>query len=175
MSTTALGSWLVPPSMSHYLENLMEHVFVAELLQECAIERHQAVEVLRAEVDDGGYDLVLQAAGIIRHVQLKTRYKAGRARSVQVNANLERHPGGCVVWMLWDVDPSTRRMRMTYRWYGDGPEQPTKPLPARIGRHTSTGAERPNMRILKWGDFQGVGDTGALVDLLFRGPGDDEA
>lgn len=162
-----LGDWLGPPSMSHYRENLLEHVFIAELLQECAFVRHQAVEVLRAEVDDGGYDLVLQMGGIIRHVQLKTRLRMGRARRVQVNANLERHKGGCVVWIFWEVDPSSHRARLTYRWFGDAGMRRTKPLPGTVGRHARGGAERPNIRVLKWGDFEAVDNTAALVVKLF--------
>jgi hypothetical protein len=162
-----LGDWLGPSSRSHYKENLLEHVFIAELLQECAFVRNQAVEVLRAEVDDGGYDLLLQMGDIIRHVQLKTRSKKGRVRRVQVNVNLERHRGGCVVWVFWDVNPSTRRARLTYRWFGNGPTRRTKALPGTVGRHTRGGGERPNMRVLKWGDFEAVPDTAVLVPRLF--------
>ena len=168
-----LGAWLAPTFMSHYRENLLEHVFVAEVLQECAFVRHQKVEVLRAEVDDGGYDLVFQLGDIVRHVQLKTRSKKGRARKVQVNANLEKHLGGCVVWMFWDVDPSTERACLTYRWSGNNPRQRTKSLPDTVGRHTRGGGERPNMRVMKWGDFdppEGTIDTAALVKLLFGPP-----
>jgi hypothetical protein len=93
-----LGWALAVPNMSHYREKLLEHVFISEVLQECFLVRGKHVEVLHAEVDAGGYDLVFQVDTIIRHVQLKTRFKTARPRKVTVNANLEAHRGGCVVW-----------------------------------------------------------------------------
>jgi hypothetical protein len=170
--TQEMGAWLAPPSVSHYRENLLEHVFISEVLQECAFARRQKVEVLRPEVDDGGYDIVLQLGPIIRHVQLKSRFSAAKGRSVPVNANLERHLGGCVVWLFWEVDPDSKRSRLTYRWFGNGPRRRTKALPERAALHPKTGAIRPNVRTLKWGDFEEVPTTSELVVRLFgRAPG----
>jgi hypothetical protein len=165
-----LGARFAAPDMSNYREKLIEHVFIAEVLQECAFVRNQVVEVLHAEVDAGGYDLVLQMGDVIRHVQLKTRFKSAVGRKVIVNANLEQHRGGCVVWMFWDVDPATHRASLTYRWFGDGPRQRTKPLPATVGTNPRGGTTRPNTRVMKWGDFeptQGAVKIGELVTRLF--------
>jgi hypothetical protein len=159
--------------MSNYREKLIEHVFIADLLQECAFVRNQAVEVLHAEVDVGGYDLVLQMGTVIRHAQLKTRFKSARGRKVLVNANLEQHRGGCIIWMFWEVDPETHRAALTYRWYGNGPRQRTKPLPATVGTNPRGGAIRPNTRVMKWGDFEpAIGTLGIdqLVTRLFGRP-----
>lgn len=60
---------------SNFYEQLVEHVFISELLQEVYFRHQKTVEVLRAEVDSSGYDIVLECNGFIRHVQLKTSGK----------------------------------------------------------------------------------------------------
>ncbi len=85
---------------SSFYEQLVEHVFISELLQEAWFRFHRVVEVLRAEVDASGYDIVLECEGILRHVQLKTSRTAARAGSQKVALALGTKPGGCVVWIL---------------------------------------------------------------------------
>jgi hypothetical protein len=40
------------------------------------------VEVLKPEVDDSGYDLVLEANGFVRHVQLKASAQGSKTAKV---------------------------------------------------------------------------------------------
>lgn len=61
VSVPPIGTELAAPGMSRYREKLIEHIFIAEILQECALVRGQVVEILHAEVDDGGYDLVFSS------------------------------------------------------------------------------------------------------------------
>ena len=56
-------------SQSSYQEMLIEHLFTGDLLR-TLWPRH--AEVLKPQVDDGGYDLVVEVGSIIRHIQLKT-------------------------------------------------------------------------------------------------------
>jgi hypothetical protein len=67
-----------PADSSHYAEssareNLIEHVFLGELLRGLLRKNVRDLEVLRPEVDSGGYDLALEFNGLTRHVQLKLR------------------------------------------------------------------------------------------------------
>jgi len=48
-------------------EALIEHIFVAEVLQEAWFAREQLVEVLRSEVDAAGYDIVFECGSMVRH------------------------------------------------------------------------------------------------------------
>src|SRR5438309_11941681 len=81
------------------VEKLIEHLFLAELLQECWFRRRRLVEVLRAEVDAAGYDLILESEGVIRHVQLKASRKGARTSRQTINARLQNRQGGCIVWV----------------------------------------------------------------------------
>jgi hypothetical protein len=66
----------------------MEHVFLGELLRECWFRRRLAVEVIRAEVDAAGYDLILEVDGSIRHLQLKATRKGGATKYQDINRRL---------------------------------------------------------------------------------------
>jgi hypothetical protein len=65
------------PRDARYVENIMEHAFLSETLEHCWFVRHHRVEVIRPDVDAGGYDLVLEANERVRHVQLKSRAAGG--------------------------------------------------------------------------------------------------
>ena len=68
---------------AHFLESglrekVIEHLFVGDLLR-CLWRRgSRDIEVLRAEVDRAGYDLVLESNGVLRQVQLKASYLGAR-------------------------------------------------------------------------------------------------
>jgi hypothetical protein len=105
------------PRDARYVENIMEHAFLSEVLQHCWFIRHHRVEVIRPDVDAGGYDLVLEANGRVRHVQLKS-YSAGGAKGApkMINPRLRDHPDPCVVRISWKPDPETCRVVLRYRY-----------------------------------------------------------
>jgi hypothetical protein len=150
---------------SHYAENLFEHVFIAEVLQECAFVRKQRVEVLRAEVDESGYDLVLSLGKVTRHVQLKASARGGSTKSVMVNEALQEHIGGCVVWMLWSEDED-HRCDFTYRFF----DTEVKPLPSKAAKNRKTKEPKPNMRVVTPSQFETASTVGELASLLFGPP-----
>lgn len=160
-----LKEWLkrVGYEESRTVEKLMEHIFLSEVLQECWFRRRQIVEVLRAEVDAAGYDVVLEAAGRIRHVQLKASRQGGKTSKQTINTKLAARAGGCVVWISYDVDEETGRAELKYRWW----DSETQRLPATVGRNTRTGKERPNTAVLKKSEFELIPDTRTLVERLF--------
>jgi hypothetical protein len=77
-----LGSDLAAPNMSNYSRETDRARLHRRTSPGVCLRRGHAVEVLHAEVGDGGYDLVLQTDGIVRHVQLKARFKSARGRKV---------------------------------------------------------------------------------------------
>src|SRR5437762_13235704 len=87
---------------SSYRENVVEHLFVGELLKHFCNNNKEAVEVLRAEVDSAGYDLALSCGGTLRYVQLKASVEGGRTRHQPISTTLAIHPGACVVWIVVD-------------------------------------------------------------------------
>ena len=150
-------------------EKVLEHLFVGELLRCFWRRREYDVEVLRAEVDKGGYDLVLEGNSVIRHVQLKSSHRTAKTARVDINTALARKPSGCVVWIRFD--PATMELG-PFLWFGGEPGSELPPLGDRVGRHTradSTGRKgvRSSMRTLRRGEFQVLADIDAVADKLF--------
>ena len=90
-----------PPDPAHYSEssareNLIEHVFLGELLRGLWRKNVRDLEVLRPEVDSGGYDLALEFRGLTRHVQLKSSYRGARRADVTASVKLLERPSACI-------------------------------------------------------------------------------
>lgn len=137
---------------SNFYEQLVEHAFISELLQEAWFRYGKTVEVLRSEIDTSGYDLLLECNGVIRHVELKTSGTEARRSFQNINMALAQKPSGCVVWLIREEDESKNRVNLKYLYFGD---VPGKPLPSletfKIAKHTKGDAqgvkkERPLIR-----------------------------
>lgn len=162
-----------PSRDSSFFEKLVEHVFVAEMIQEAAFARGQRLEVSRPEVDMAGYDLLMECGGVIRHVQLKASRKGSRTAVQKVHVDLADKPSGCVVWLEWELDEESSRIVLTgFRFFG---AEPGAPLPSlsgfRIAKHTkgdSTGRkkERPAIRVIPKGKFDALKMPGDLLERL---------
>ncbi len=63
-------------------EKIIEHLFVGDLLR-CLWRRGvRDIEVLRAEVDRAGCDIVLAVGDVTRHVQFKASYRDAKTARV---------------------------------------------------------------------------------------------
>ena len=151
-------------------ENLIEHVFISEILQECWFVREQPIEVLRSEVDAYGYDLVLECNSVIRHVQLKATEKGGSLKKQSVNRILESKPGGCVVWILFRHLSDVGRIQLSYLYFGGKLPLDHMPtlgdMPAKNPRSKTL---RNNIRLLNAKQFDVISTTSELLDRMFGG------
>ena len=119
--------------------------------------------------DRGCFDLVLEANGVMRHVQLKSSHRTAKTSRVTINVALARKPSGCVVWIRFD--PVSMELG-PFLWFGGAPGAPLPPLGDRVGKHTKgdrngVKAERPNIRILNRGEFEVLPSMDAVVLKLF--------
>ncbi|SRR5216684_2073797 len=159
---------------SHYLqsslrEKLLEHLFIGELVQELWKRGRRDIEILRAEIDFAGYDLVLECNGVLRHVQLKSSHRTAKTRDVKVNLSLSKKPHGCVIWVKFDE--ATLKLG-PFLWFGGPPTQKLPALGDRIARHTKrnrmgTRSLRQNLRVIRRTDFTEVATMSELVAELF--------
>jgi hypothetical protein len=150
-------------------EKIVEHVFAARLLQ-YAWSIDADLEVLRSEVDAAGYDLVLEANSVVRHVQLKATVVGGRRAQVDVHVRLCEKPSGCIVWL----DVTERELEIVgLRWFGGNPGQPLPPVSQfRVAKHTKANTqgiktERPDKRQIPRSAFRSVSDIKSLFVCLF--------
>lgn len=157
---------------SSALEHVLEHIFLSEILQEAWFRRGKVVDVLHTSVDAFGYDVALEMNGIVRHVQLKGRRKAGATSSYKISQLLGERGSGCVVVMLWERNPETDRIDLAYRWFGGPPGTKLPNLGDKIAKHSkgdATGAkkERDAIRVVGLGRFDKPCGIGDLLDKLF--------
>lgn len=155
---------------SVYREQLLEHLLVAELLKHAWLNEGANLEVSKPEIDRAGYDLLLEANGIIRHVQLKTSAHSARTKVQKIHVNLLEKPSGCVIWTIFD--PGTLELG-PFLFFG---ATPGTPLPSisdfRIAKHTKGNAKgektlRVNIRVVPRGKFAVIPTIRELYSQLF--------
>jgi hypothetical protein len=156
--------------LSSYRESLLEHLFAGEVMRYVWLTGLRRLEVLKPQVDDGGYDLVLEAGNVVRHVQLKATFKGSTIKNFKVNLGLAGKPSGCVICMLFDQE--TLSLGPFY-WFGGRPGEKLPDLAKfKTAKHTKGNAqgvkaERPNLRVLPLSAFQRAPDVEAISSLLF--------
>ncbi len=154
---------------SSFLEKLREYVFLSEILREAWFNRQSTVDVMRAEVDNSGYDLALECGGTLRFIQLKSSRLGSKTSKQNVNIKLAEKRGGCIIWVF--QDDSDDSVELQYRFYGGGPEDPPE-LGDTVGKHTKGNAQgekrpRPNTRVIGIGKFDYPVKVNKLFDKLF--------
>lgn len=158
---------------SNFYEQLIEHAFISELLQEAWFRYGKTVEVLRSEIDSSGYDLLLECNGAIRHVQLKSSIAGSKTAYQKINTALAGKPSGCVVWLLREEDEDTCRVKLRYLFFGNSPGEPLPSLENfKMAKHTKGNSqgikkERPAIRQVpksKFVEFSGIKE---LLEKLF--------
>src|ERR1700737_2865141 len=102
-------------SDSSLREQALGHVFLGLLLTFMWRNGARDIEVLKSEVDRGGYDVVLESNGVIRHVQLKSSFRGSKVREVDGRTKLLHKPDGCILWL--EFDRETLAIERFY-WFG---------------------------------------------------------
>ena len=158
---------------SSYREMLIEHLFAGEVMRHLWLSGTTRMEVLKPQVDDGGYDLVLEARGIVRHVQLKASYIGASTKSVKVSLGLEEKPSGCVIWVHFDQDTM---MLGPFLCFGGPPGEPIPEIRGfKIAKHTkgtSKGVknQRVRHRVIPKSQFMRLNSVEDLIKYLFGAP-----
>ncbi|MDN7592047.1 hypothetical protein [Burkholderia seminalis] len=150
-------------------ELIVEHIFVGEAMRRLWQLGILNVEILRAEFDASGHDLVMCCGSVMRHVQLKVSLVDGARAQVNINQQLAHARSGCVVWLGVTEDLEI----IEYRWFG---AEPGRPLPDitnhATARHTRANAqgnksERANQRVLRKSEFEKLADLDETLYRLF--------
>lgn len=155
---------------SSYREKLIEHLLIGELLKISWLKKDSSLEISKPEVDASGYDIIAEANGVIRHIQLKGSYIGSSTPKQKVHIALSSKPSGCVIWIYFD--PSSLNLGPFY-FFGGKPKEPLPDLSnCKIARHTKGNAfghkgERQNVRVLNKGQFEKIDSIEELYEQLF--------
>lgn len=150
-------------------EKVLERVFLTELSKVLLIAFGIPFEVLRSEFDANGYDVVVEARCIIRHLQLKATRVGGKRASVDVNMALADKPSGCVVWFM--ANPTTLAIGPFY-WLGGAPGEPLTIPAGPAARHSRANAagvkgERVALRRVPMGKFTRLDRIEQVAEAMF--------
>jgi hypothetical protein len=158
---------------SSYREKLVEHLFVGELLKLSWLNDKCSLEVASPEVDNAGYDLIAEAHGVLRHIQLKASFIGARASGQKVHTKLADKPCGCVIWIYFD--DATMELGPFLYFGGRAGERLPDISDCKVAKHTKGNkdgvkAERPNIRVLPKGRFVTYDSIETLYAHLFHAP-----
>lgn len=155
---------------SVYRERLLEHLLIGELLKYSWLHHGASLEVSQPAIDRSGHDVVLEANGITRHVQLKASSLLAKTSEQKVHLGLASKPSGCVVWVRFDASIMALG---SFLFFGGAPGMPLPSLNGfKVAKHTKGGAEgvkkeRPNIRLTPSSKFLKVSNVADLYSELF--------
>ncbi len=150
-------------------EVLLEHLFTGEVMRQLWRAGVYDLEVLKPQVDDGGYDLVFETSSIVRHVQLKSTKRESKVSYVNVNLRLAAKPSGCVLIIKFDDE-----LRLgPFYWFGAAPGERLPDIRSfKVAKQTransqGTKGERPNVRMVPLSKFQKLDKIEDVIECLF--------
>lgn len=155
---------------SSYREMLLEHLFAGAVMRHLWLEGYVRMELLKPQVDDSRYDLVLEAISVVRHVQLKASHHDAATPGVNINFALAEKPSGCVIWTRFDEETLDFG---PFLWFGGKPGEKLPDLSSfRTATHTIANAqgiksERPNIRYVSKAIFTQLATIAHVVVHLF--------
>jgi hypothetical protein len=155
---------------SVYRERLLEHLLIGDLLKYSWLHAGATLEVSQPSIDRSGHDIVLEANGVTRHVQLKASSHTAKTPAQKVHLGLAGKPSGCVIWIRFDR--STMKLG-PFLFFGAEPGRPLPPIDAfKTAKHTKgdkdgVKKERLSLRVVRMTQFREIVDIPALYVALF--------
>ncbi|HZP93204.1 MAG TPA: hypothetical protein VFB20_10015 [Burkholderiales bacterium] len=161
---------------SSHVENVLRHAFLADLASEVwRDDPNEPLGISNAEVDDSGYDVILERNATIRRIQLKQTHDEKTPKKFSVRVEFATYPGACIVVIahsLLDLRPTS------YSFYGSSPDNPMPYIEAHRttkapGRRTADGKRilRLKYRDVPFSRFKRNLSMRQLLDELFPGSG----
>jgi hypothetical protein len=94
---------------SSHRESIIEHLFIGEVLKVLWNEQATQVEVLKPQVDDAGYDIVIECKRKSKsdtstpcYIQLKSAFVGAKTAKVSLSKKLTSKTHWCVIWVFFD-------------------------------------------------------------------------
>lgn len=157
---------------SSYVENVLTHSMISSLAGDLwRRDPEVRMDILRTEVDESGFDLVLTMSGQGRYIQIKQVNSEGRNKNFSVRADFALMPGSCVVVIVHrDSDLSIEG----YRFFGAALNKPMSSvdgfnssiLPGRRGKDGNRRV-REHYRDIPGACFTKLNSVSDLLEALF--------
>lgn len=160
---------------SSHRERLIEHLFVGELLKFAWLRNINGLEIARPEVDDLGYDLIVELGVVTRHIQLKT--SVGKAARQTVHVALGKKASGCVLWIKLNAETLDLG---PFLFFGGEPGEPLPDMSnLKTARRTTPNSkgdkpERNHHRVVPKASFRSLSSSEEVFEALFGVHADDQ-
>jgi hypothetical protein len=151
-------------------EQIIEHLFVGDVLRYLWCCGAHEIEVLHSAIDGHGYDLVMSLGQVTRHVQLKSLSTNGRNTRFNVRNTLVAKESACLIVIV--VDPASLTLG-PYLWFGGNPRQPLPDISKYpVATHTKGNSEgvkteRPYYRVVPKKNLRLLSSIADVVEALF--------
>ena len=158
---------------SLYFEKLVEHRFISDMMTYCLYKKEIALEIIHAEIDTNGYDLILSYKNINRYIQLKTSEENSTTSSQKINLLITKKENPCIIWIIRHYDNNINDFRFKYLFWGSNIKEPLPDIGKyRIAKHpkaNSLGIKklRPNIKEIPRKDFIEFNTIEKLFEKLF--------
>ena len=155
---------------SSFREKLVEHLFLGELLKLSWQNGDCSLEIIKPEVDNSGYDVVVEDNGVIRHIQLKASVVGGKTANQKIHTKLQEKPSGCVIWIYFDEH--TLKLG-PFLFFGGAPKNSLPNInDEKVAKHSKANqygekAERQNIRVIRKGLFKVLEKPEEIYEELF--------
>lgn len=87
---------------SNFRESMVEHRFIAELMEYCWQRDFFDIQVLHSEIDDSGYDLVVSIKNNTSFLQLKVTSEESRVCEFPIHQNLVSKPNAFILLIEYE-------------------------------------------------------------------------
>ncbi len=161
--SAALSTW------STTREKVLEHRFIAEVTAAIWRAGRFDFSVSHSEVDNSGYDVIIEVGEVIRHIQLKAMQSGGTRRDFGLQMRLADKPSACAVLMIHNA-----KTLEVDQWllFAGLPGAPIPPLGDKLVKHTKGDrsgfkAVRPALRNVPISAFVPLSGTAELIQKLF--------
>lgn len=156
---------------SSFREKLIEHSLISELLKMSWRNGSCSIEIAKPEVDNQGYDLIMEDLGVIRHVQLKASHIGSSTTRQKLHVALSGKPSGCVVWVYFNE--ITLELGPFYFFGGSANEKLPTIDDFPVAKHTKGNSdgvksERPSIRVVSKSKFETLDTVQELYQKLFK-------
>lgn len=149
---------------SSYIEKMIEHIFLSEILTKAWVKYKKKISIIRPEIDDSGYDLILECEGIMSFIQLKTSNE--KIKPQKVNEKLFKKKEFAVILIIVDKE---KMMLENYYYFADKNISVVNLKPAKHTKANSKGikTERPNIKEIPRSGFVKLNSIQELLEKLF--------
>jgi hypothetical protein len=159
---------------SLYFEKLVEHRFISDMMTYCLYKEGITLEIIHAEIDTNGYDLILSYKNINRYIQLKTSEEGSTTSSQKINLLITEKENPCIIWIIRHYDNKMNDFRFKYLFWGSNRQELLPNIGKyKIAKHTKANSsgikkQRQNIRIIPKGDFIEINSIEGLFEKLFH-------